>query len=127
VLKQRGAEANTGTETASAPQGASARIFLSYKRGVAPDEPVALDIYHALRQQHTVFIDQTMAVGTPWVETITQEIQRADVLIVLLSEQSLHSEMVQERLSWPRRRRSKPGSPASFRCGWPIAPPSPIR
>jgi hypothetical protein len=114
VLKQRGAEANTGTETASAPQGASARIFLSYKRGVAPDEPVALDIYHALRQQHTVFIDQTMAVGTPWVETITQEIQRADVLIVLLSEQSLHSEMVQEEIELAQAAPQQTGQPRIF-------------
>jgi hypothetical protein len=126
VLKQRGAEASTGTATASAPQGPSARIFLSYKRGVAPDEPVALDIYHALRQQHTVFIDQTMAVGTPWVETITQEIQRADVLIVLLSEQSLHSEMVFGRWRRPTPSARPRVSPESYPCGWPIESPLPI-
>jgi hypothetical protein len=75
---------------------------------------VALDIYHALRQQHTVFIDQTMAVGTPWVETITQEIQRADVLIVLLSEQSLHSEMVQEEIELAQAAPQQTGQPRIF-------------
>ncbi|MBD2232106.1 AAA-like domain-containing protein [Phormidium tenue] len=74
------------------------RIFLSYKRGVEPDEPVALDIYAALSSQHQVFIDQAMVVGTPWVEAIKREIAQADVLIVLLSATSLQSEMVQQEI-----------------------------
>jgi hypothetical protein len=35
------------------------RIFISYKRNVAPDEEVALEIFRALKgQQYEVFIDQ---------------------------------------------------------------------
>ncbi|MGF1574974.1 MAG: TIR domain-containing protein, partial [Cyanophyceae cyanobacterium] len=75
-----------------------AQIFLSYKRGMKPDEPVALDIYKALSTQHQVFIDQAMAIGTPWVEAIKREISQADVLIVLLSATSLQSEMVQQEI-----------------------------
>jgi len=75
-----------------------ARIFLSYKRGSKPDEAVALDIYEALQQTHQVFIDQAMSVGTPWVERIKQEIFQADVLIVLLSAQSVQSEMLQKEI-----------------------------
>lgn len=75
-----------------------ARIFLSYKRGIEPDEPVALDIYQALSGQYSVFIDQTLPIGTPWVEQIKREIFQADVLIVLLSEAALHSEMVQQEI-----------------------------
>jgi hypothetical protein len=82
-------------EATNAP---STRIFLSYKRGVEPDEPVALDIYQALSSQHQVFIDQTMPVGTPWVEEIKNEITQADVLIVLLSATALQSEMVQQEI-----------------------------
>ncbi|MDA0673660.1 MAG: AAA-like domain-containing protein [Cyanobacteria bacterium] len=77
---------------------ASSRIFLSYKRRVEPDEPVALAIYAALKASHQVFIDQSMAVGTNWVEQIKREIFQADVLLVLLSADSLQSEMVQQEL-----------------------------
>lgn len=74
------------------------QIFLSYKRGGSPDETVALDIYEALRNHHSVFIDQMMTLGTPWAEVIKQEIAQADVLIVLLSATSLQSEMVQQEI-----------------------------
>ena len=46
------------------------RIFISYKRDAEPDEPVALQVYQALSQQHEVFIDQRMLVGMRWVEFI---------------------------------------------------------
>lgn len=90
---------------ASTPHGASpspaipalttgAKVFVSYKRDVTPDEPVALEIVKALSRNHSVFIDQTMLVGTPWAERIKTEIQQSDALIVLLSESSVQSEMV---------------------------------
>jgi hypothetical protein len=75
------------------------RIFISYKRNVEPDEPVALQIFQALKHQHQVFIDQTMLVGTRWAEYIEAEIRQADFLIVLLSAQSIHSEMVEAEIS----------------------------
>lgn len=81
----------------------SARVFLSYKRNVANDELVAIEIYQALKQRHRVFIDQAMPAGTPWVEQITQEIFQADALIVLLSEHSVQSEMVQREIELARR------------------------
>lgn len=71
------------------------RVFISYKRNVQPDQRIALEIFRSLSQEHDVFIDQTMAVGTHWVERIEVEIQQADVLIVFLSEHSVHSEMVE--------------------------------
>jgi hypothetical protein len=40
------------------------RIFISYKRGVSPDEPLAMALYEQLRGSHEVFFDQAMAVGT---------------------------------------------------------------
>lgn len=75
------------------------RIFISYKRNVEPDEPVALQIFQALKHPHQVFIDQTMLVGTRWAEYIEAEIRQADFLIVLLSAQSIHSEMVEAEIS----------------------------
>ncbi|NEZ68291.1 TIR domain-containing protein [Leptolyngbyaceae cyanobacterium CCMR0082] len=80
-----------------------ARIFLSYKRQADPDEPIALEIYDALSKQHQVFIDQSMAVGTPWVKQIKQEIFDADVLIVLLSKNSVQSEMLIQKIELARK------------------------
>jgi len=70
------------------------RIFISYKRNVEPDETVALQVFQALNQPHEVFIDQTMVVGTPWVERIEAELRRADFLLTFLSAESIGSEMV---------------------------------
>ncbi|PSB29474.1 toll-Interleukin receptor [Stenomitos frigidus ULC18] len=70
------------------------RIFISFKHGVEPDEPIALQIFQALSRHHQVFIDQMMTVGTPWAERIEAEIRQSDFLISLLSAQSVHSEMV---------------------------------
>ena len=87
----------------SAPQRdikiSSERVFISYKRDVSPDEPVALALFKALGQQHEVFIDQAMLVGTRWAEKIEAELRRTDVLIVLLSESSVASEMVQQEVA----------------------------
>jgi hypothetical protein len=71
-----------------------ARLFISYKRNVEPDEPVALEVYEVLRHHHHVFIDQTMPVGTNWAKCIETELRQADFLITFLSGVSIHSEMV---------------------------------
>ncbi|GAB1540307.1 hypothetical protein NUACC21_29760 [Scytonema sp. NUACC21] len=69
-------------------------IFISYKRNAEPDEPIALQVYRALSQQHEVFIDQRMLVGTRWAEYIETQLRQSDFLIVFLSDSSVHSEMV---------------------------------
>jgi AAA-like domain/TIR domain/CHAT domain len=76
------------------PGGARSRIFISYKRGTAPDEAVATAVFEALREQHEVFIDQTMLVGTHWAERIEAELRRSDFLISFLTHSSVNSEMV---------------------------------
>lgn len=75
------------------------RVFISYKRDTAPDEAVALELFQSLGHQHSVFIDQTMLVGTPWAERIRLEICQSDALIILLSEKSVYSQMVQKEIS----------------------------
>jgi hypothetical protein len=76
------------------PYTRKTRIFISYKRNVEPDETVALQVFQALNPQHEVFIDQTMMVGTPWVERIEAELRQADFLLTFLSAESIGSEMV---------------------------------
>ena len=82
----------------TAKEEKKARIFLNYKRQVTPDEDVAMKVFKALKQQHKVFIDQIMLVGTRWVERIETEIRQADFLIVFLSETSVNSEMVRAEI-----------------------------
>ncbi|MDJ0676305.1 MAG: AAA-like domain-containing protein [Calothrix sp. MO_167.B42] len=92
---------------------ASKRIFVSYKRDVQPDEPIALQIVQALSSQHQVFIDQNILVGTSWAELIETEIRRADFLIVLLSEHSVHSEMVEVEIQMAHKfAQEQSGKPA---------------
>lgn len=74
--------------------GTRSRIFISYKRGTAPDEAVAMAVFEALRGHHDVFIDQTMLVGTHWAERIEAELRQSDFLISLLTQSSVNSEMV---------------------------------
>ncbi|MFM7528014.1 MAG: AAA-like domain-containing protein [Nodosilinea sp.] len=88
-----------------------ARLFISYKRDVTPDEPVALAVYQALGQTHPVFIDQAMAIGTAWAERIEQELQQSDVLITFLSAHSVHSEMVLAEIETAHRLIKQSGKP----------------
>ena len=71
-----------------------AKIFISYKRNIEPDTPVATAVFEALRKEHDVFIDQTLQVGEKWAERIQQAIKESDYLIIFLSEHSVLSEMV---------------------------------
>lgn len=115
VLDTPNRDISAQPEPESVSENRPVRIFLSYKRGGDPDEAVALDIYEALNAQHSVFIDQTMPVGTQWVESIKREISAADVLIVLLSATSLQSEMVQQEIELAKEgARQRHGLPRIF-------------
>jgi GTPase SAR1 family protein len=95
VLKNRKSRKQTPIPQPSQP---GKRIFISYKRDVQPDESVALQILQALSPQYQIFLDQNISVGTSWAEQIEAEIRQADFLIVLLSEYSAHSEMVETEI-----------------------------
>lgn len=75
------------------------RVFLSYKRDLAPDDPLAQRLVEALRPHHDVFVDRDLPVGVPWAERIQAELARADALIVLLSARASESEMVREEVT----------------------------
>lgn len=75
------------------------RVFLSYKRDAEPDEALAGRILAALRPIHDVFIDRDLLVGASWAERIDAELSQSDVVIALLSERSVRSEMVAEEIA----------------------------
>ena len=70
------------------------KIFISYKRNVEPDEPIALKVFANLLKRHDVVIDQSMLVGTKWAEHIEKQIRMSDYFICFISEYSANSEMV---------------------------------
>lgn len=75
-----------------------ARIFISYKRNVEPDQNLALELYERLKNEHDVFIDRTIQVGQDWVKRIQSEIFAANYLVLFLSEHSVQSQMVVEEV-----------------------------
>lgn len=89
-----------------------ARIFISYKRTVEPDEPLALALYASFKGTHEVFIDQDrILLGQDWVRRIRDEIEAADFLVVLLSENSIQSQMVAEEIRMAEKMRAKTAKP----------------
>src|SRR5215470_11132605 len=80
------------------------KVFLSYKRDVAPDEPLAKDLHRSLRDaDHEVFIDKIMPPGIRWAEEIERQIRECHCLIVFLTAASSRSEMVQSEIEMARR------------------------
>ena len=90
---------------------AKARIFISYKRAVEPDERVALEVYHALAAAHDVFIDRSIEIGDPWGKEIAQRIGDADFFIVFLSADSVASDMVRGEIEKAYQRAKAESSP----------------
>lgn len=84
----------TAPQAAQPPAPARRRIFISYKRDSEDDEWVAAQVHDALRGRHEVFIDRDIPFGEDWAARINDELQRADFLVVFLSEKSVASEMV---------------------------------
>ncbi len=89
-----------------------AKIFISYKRNIEPDTPVATAVYDALRHEHDVFIDTTIHVGEKWAERIHKAIKESDYLIIFLSEGSVHSEMVMAEIETAHHHAKSYGKPA---------------
>jgi hypothetical protein len=92
-------------------QTTRARVFISYKHD-NPDQELARKIYEGLRPRHDVFIDLDIQVGMHWGRRINAEIEQADFFVVLLSEQSINSEMVMGELDLARDlAAARPGRP----------------
>src|SRR5215213_2578884 len=92
--------------------GTRARVFISYKRDVKPDETLALDLKSALTQAgHHTFIDQTMLLGVEWALEIERQIKKSDFLLVLLSEASAQSEMVAKEVENASKLQQQTGKP----------------
>jgi hypothetical protein len=90
----------------------TARLFLSYKRNVEPDQSLARDVTDGLsRAGHAVFTDQRLAVGQTWAREIEQQIRQADYLVVFLTAESSRSEMVRGEIELARHHAASAGKP----------------
>ena len=91
---------------------APCRCFISYSRRSSEDSALANELRAGLTAAgHEVFIDVGMRVGTDWVAEIEQRLDWCDALIVLLSEASIHSEMVLGEVRMAHHKRRRDGRP----------------
>lgn len=99
----------------SDPEDRPRRFFISYRRRADHDARLANLLVDELRKAgHEVFIDVDIAIGTDWSAEIARRIQWCDYLVVLLSEDSIDSEMVQGEIRLARHHRREDGSPFIF-------------
>jgi hypothetical protein len=95
--------------------GEAKRFFISYRRRAELDRELASYLVERLKRAgHEVFIDLQMPIGTRWVDEIERRITWCDYLVVLLSEDSIHSEMVQGEVRRAHRRYEKEGRPTTL-------------
>ena len=73
-------------------------VFISY-RHAEPDESLAQSIEKSLTaRQLNVFVDKKMLVGTKWIDEIERQIRLAHYFVVLISKQSILSDMVRREV-----------------------------
>ncbi len=89
-----------------------ARVFISYKRNVDPDQLLAREIVASLGGAgYDVFIDQQLTVGQGWAREIETRVRESQYLIVLLTPESAGSEMVRGEIEIARHNAAAHGTP----------------
>lgn len=79
------------------------RVFVSYRR-IRPDEELASSLADRLnRLNYKVFIDSDIAAGQDWAAAIERALLESDYIIVLLSTNSITSDMVRHEVSIAHR------------------------
>ena len=86
---------------ANAPDddGAAVQVALLYRRHAEPDDRILRLLEDRLiAAGHKVFIDRHMTIGVEWAQEIEAQIRASEVVIPLLSQGSVDSEMLQYEL-----------------------------
>src|SRR5262245_51469440 len=110
-MSRSGREEDGGFVSTETRAGTRRRFFVSY-RHVDPDERLAHYLQDELTKAgHEVFIDTRMLVGTAWAKRIAERIQWCEFLVILLSEESVASEMVREEVRLAHALRGQDGHP----------------
>jgi hypothetical protein len=87
------------------------RIFISYKRDSEPDGTIVTTIRESLGQECEIVIDQMMDIGIEWAKWVETKVSQSDFMVVLLSEQSVRSEMVRAEVEKARQLFEQQGFP----------------
>src|SRR5687767_8215488 len=75
------------------------KIFISY-RHITPDEDCATQLCALLEgERFDVFIDKRILVGQKWVQEIDRQLRSADHFVVLLSADSIRSDMLRQEVA----------------------------
>jgi tRNA A-37 threonylcarbamoyl transferase component Bud32 len=75
------------------------KVFISYRQ-IMPDEDCAVRLGAFLeREGFDVFIDKRILVGQNWVEEIDRQIRSAEHFVVLLSAESVRSDMLRQEVA----------------------------
>jgi hypothetical protein len=70
-------------------------VVVLYKRDSQPDQEVVKLLVNQLQQDEcSVFLDRHLTLGVDWAREIESRIRSADVVIPVLSAESIHSEML---------------------------------
>ncbi|MBC8353421.1 MAG: AAA-like domain-containing protein [Planctomycetes bacterium] len=98
------AEALRSIDANHEPDGTTClRIALLHKRNAEPDSGIVEMLERELSAAgHSVFVDRELSVDIQWAHEIDRQIYEADVVIPLLSEASVSSEMLayEVQLAW---------------------------
>ncbi|MDH7570351.1 MAG: AAA-like domain-containing protein, partial [Armatimonadota bacterium] len=90
-LRQKALELGTAGETS----GTGTRVALIYKRGSPRDQHVLDLLETQLRARgFQVFVDRHLPIGVEWAKEIERQLRSVDAVVPLLSEASIHSEML---------------------------------
>ncbi len=93
----------------------SRRVVLLYKRHAHPDEEIVNFLTAELVSNgHRVFIDKDITAGVDWAKEIEKQIRSADAIICILSESSMHSEMLAYELQIAHEESQKNNGPPYF-------------
>ena len=77
---------------------ALSKVFVSY-RHVSPDQELAQRLVRGLEDRgHRVYWDQQIEVGQRWAEFIEARIRGSEAFVVLLSAESIRSDMIREEV-----------------------------
>ncbi|MAT42181.1 MAG: hypothetical protein CL609_07555 [Anaerolineaceae bacterium] len=88
------------------------KLFIAYKQNTLNDANLAKILYDSLNDKgHDVFYDQGLRAGEEWLDRIDAEIKAADFLVVLLSTESIDSEMVRSEIYRAKEYHTVQGKP----------------
>jgi TIR domain len=87
------------------------RLFLCHVNRDQPDNALAAELADRLDQGFEVFVDLRMTAGIPWESTIEDALEKADLVIALISDGALKSHMVGHEIRRAAKRLRSTGLP----------------